>query len=443
MTDELDIPLGQRPPKPRRPLPVRFSCYAIAAALVAAVAGFAGWTILAEDPLGGEPFAIAAIDKPASPVKTGGAGEAADKATAPAMQNPSAVQTVTVIDGMSGKRQQFTVGASGEVREAAETGKVVVTPMDKVSAVSNALQALAPPAKPVVEAPAQSAAANKPEVDQPASSAPAVTAPVDPRLVETSRHGAIPKIGPGNLRPSEVYASPLAQAAAAQSGAKIAIVIGRMGISARGTGDALTQLPAAISVAFAPYGANLDVLAARARAGGREVLLQVPMEPFEYPDNDPGPKTLLTSLSPDQNIDRLHWFMSRFSGYVGIANYMGMRFAANEPAVSTVMRELAHRGLLYFDDGRAARSLVAQVAAFNNVPFARADIVIDAGHGAAEIDAALARLEAMARERGSAVGTAIALPTSIEHIARWAAGANARGITLVPISVIANRPRSS
>ncbi len=26
------------------------------------------------------------------------------------------------------------------------------------------------------------------------------------------------------------------------------------------------------------------------------MLLQVPMEPFDYPDNDPGPQTLLTSL---------------------------------------------------------------------------------------------------------------------------------------------------
>ena len=52
------------------------------------------------------------------------------------------------------------------------------------------------------------------------------------------------------------------------------------------------------------------------------------MEPFDYPDNDPGPQTLLTSLTPDQNIDRLHWLMSRFQGYVGIVSYMGARFTA-------------------------------------------------------------------------------------------------------------------
>ena len=34
-------------------------------------------------------------------------------------------------------------------------------------------------------------------------------------------------------------------------------------------------------------------MVARAREAGHEVLLEVPMEPFDYPDNDPGPQTLL------------------------------------------------------------------------------------------------------------------------------------------------------
>ena len=65
------------------------------------------------------------------------------------------------------------------------------------------------------------------------------------------------------------------------------------------------------------------------------------MEPFDYPDNDPGPQTLLTSLSAEQNLDRLHWLMSRFQGYVGIANFMGARFTATEQALAPVLKEAA------------------------------------------------------------------------------------------------------
>jgi uncharacterized protein len=80
------------------------------------------------------------------------------------------------------------------------------------------------------------------------------------------------------------------------------------------------------------------------------------MEPFDYPDNDPGPRTLLTSVGPAQNLDRLHWFMSRCQGYVRIANYMGARFTANEPAIAPVLSDIAKRGLIYFDDGSPAAS---------------------------------------------------------------------------------------
>src|SRR5674536_328417 len=97
-----------------------------------------------------------------------------------------------------------------------------------------------------------------------------------------------------------------------------------------------------------------------------DVYKRQPMEPFDYPDNDPGPQTLLTSLTPDQNIDRLHWQMSRFQGYVGIVSYMGARFTASEQSLAPVLRETAKRGLIYVDDGASPRSVASQFAGSHN-----------------------------------------------------------------------------
>jgi polysaccharide deacetylase 2 family uncharacterized protein YibQ len=202
-------------------------------------------------------------------------------------------------------------------------------------------------------------------------------------------------------------------------------------------------LPGQITLAFAPYGNELDQIAARARDAGHELLLQVPMEPFDYPDNDPGPQTLLTSLDPAQNLDRLHWLMSRFRGYVGLANFMGARFTASEQSLSPVLRETAKRGLIFMDDASSGRSLAGQIAGANNLPFAKADLTIDAVPTTADIDRALAKLEAVARERGLALGFAHALPVSIERIARWAKAAEGRGFVLAPISAVASKPKSS
>ena len=69
--------------------------------------------------------------------------------------------------------------------------------------------------------------------------------------------------------------------------------------------------------------------------------------------------------------------------------------------------------------------------------------MLDAVPTPAEIDRALARLEALAREHGVAVGIATALPASIERIAQWAKAAEGRGIVLVPITAVAIKPKSS
>ena len=245
-------------------------------------------------------------------------------------------------------------------------------------------------------------------------------APAEQRLLESSRHGAIPRIAPDGARPAEAYARPAAASTNRKGGPRIAIVLTGLGVSANLTRQAIEQLPGPVTLAFQPYGADVERSVASARAQGHEVLLQTPMEPFDYPDNDPGPQTLLTSIAPDQNMDRLYWLMSRFQGYVGIVNYMGARFTSTEQALAPILREAAKRGLIYVDDGLSPRSLAPQIAGANNLPFAKAEIILDAVPSASHIDGALARLEAVARERGSVVGIASAAPASIERIALWA-----------------------
>ena len=149
-------------------------------------------------------------------------------------------------------------------------------------------------------------------------------APVDQQLLENSRHGAIPKIAPDGGRPSASTRSrahcrrPRPTRRASPSS------IGGLGISASGTADAIGEIAGAGDLCLrALWRRSRASWRQRARGGKHEVLLQVPMEPFDYPDNDPGPQTLLTTLSADQNIDRLHWLMSRFQGYVGIAELHG------------------------------------------------------------------------------------------------------------------------
>ena len=397
--DDLSAPLGQQTARRKRRFRLPFTgIQALAVLLGLFLAVFAGFAIFGDNPLGGEPVARIALRPPATPADPGEkAALAPASAAEPAAKSaawqaaPADQKTVTIIDGSSGKRQDVVIG-SGDAADTAGS--------DKVTAMAG----------------------------------------VDPRLLEKSRYGMIPVVSDG-LKPFTVYAAEADRDRAAKMPV-VSIVIAGLGVGAAKTTDAIMKLPSAVTLAFTPYGSDPAKLAERARAQRHEILLQIPMEPFDYPDNDPGPQTLLTTLSADANLDRLHWHLSRFQGYVGIANFMGARFVVTDPVMQPIIREAAKRGLGYLDDGSAPRSTAPALATAQAMPFAKADFAIDAVPTAGEIDRALAKLENLARDRGTAIGVASALPVSIERIGVWIKALESRGIMLVPLTTAMLKSKS-
>ena len=76
------------------------------------------------------------------------------------------------------------------------------------------------------------------------------------------------------------------------------------------------------------------------------------------------------------------------------------------------------------------------------MPFAKGDVAIDAVPTSADIDRALAKLETVAKERGFAVGTASALPISIDRLSAWIKTLDARGVMLVPLTTVMLKSKS-
>jgi uncharacterized protein len=397
--DDLSTPLGQKLARKRRfRLPFTVT-QVIVVVLGLVLATFFGFAIFNDSPLGGEPVARVAL-RPAATQPAEKSAEAPDTAATGAKSAMEAKQpaaagqkTVTIIDGSSGARHDVVVSA--ETSEKAET-----------------------------------------------DAAPAMMGSINQRLLEKSRYGMIPVAADG-LRPFTAYAAGSdAERAKAAKTPTVAIVIGGLGVGAAKTTDAIMKLPGAVTLAFTPYGSDPGKLVERARAQRHEVLLQIPMEPFDYPDNDPGPQTLLTSLAADQNLDRLFWHLSRFQGYVGLANFMGARFVATDAVMQAFIREAGKRGLGYLDDGSAPRSVAGPLAEGQSVPFAKADLAIDAVPTSVEIDRALAKLESLAREHGSAVGMASALPISIERLGIWAKALESHGVMLAPLTTVMLKSKS-
>jgi polysaccharide deacetylase 2 family uncharacterized protein YibQ len=257
----------------------------------------------------------------------------------------------------------------------------------------------------------------------------------DPALTENTALGPLPRVADDGRKPMTAYAGP-----AAGGKLRIAIVVTGLGLSAKATQAALAGLPPAVTVGLLPYASDAPRWLSAARAKGHEVVLQVPMEPFDFPDSDPGPHTLRTGVT-SANAERLNWAMTRFTGYAGVANLLGDRFLSDSEALAPVLTNLSRRGLYFYDTGSTLRSVVPTVAGALGAPFAQGASNLDTIQTALEIDRRLTELEDRARANGSAVGTAFVYPVSVERIAVWAKGLQSRGFVLVPVSAIVNQPK--
>jgi polysaccharide deacetylase 2 family uncharacterized protein YibQ len=240
--------------------------------------------------------------------------------------------------------------------------------------------------------------------------------------------GPLPIIAQDGRTPAQVYARPFNS----NGRPKIGMVVGGLGLNARATRQAIETLRPEVTLSFVVYAEGLQGWIDMARAHGHEVLLETPLEPLDYPDNDPGPYTLMADAPPPETVKKLEWILSRATGYFGLTNYLGSRFLAEDRAYEALASSLRARGLAFIDDGSAVRR-------GGDLPRATAERVIDDQLSAGAIDQQLLALEAGALQRGQALGSGFAYPITLETVARWANEVEQRGYQLAPASALMTR----
>ncbi len=417
-----------RQPLKRRSLPARLlstrpsALRATSLAFITVLGGLAGWLVVSHEPYGGEPVVHMRIDT-SDPIVTSSVNKPANgtQQGAPAGDETMSQDTgadTPVIDlselGSRGeetdldrRRRQLATSNSGSGDVESPPGALSVDDLAR----SRDQQALIP------------SRANLALVPAPVA-----------KITGKGPHGPLPRRARDGSRPSTVYARPVSSQQMASDMPKVALLIGGMGLNESLTRTAINRLPPEVSLGFAPYGENLQRQANEARSRGHELYVHLPMEPFGYPSIDPGPRTLLTSVPAQKNLDSLHWHLSRFAGYAGVTNYLGAQFASNNDAISPVLKELGKRGLIYVDDGSKGLSRATQLAGILGLDARSAVVDLDGDGSPASVLAALQKLEALARHSGVAIATGSGLPATIEAVDEWAQGLAGRNILLVPVS---------
>lgn len=270
------------------------------------------------------------------------------------------------------------------------------------------------------------AAITKPEA------APTAMVGMNSAIVEHSEVGNLPVIAKDGTKAWRYYSKPFERKS---SQPMIAIIVSGLGNNKTATTSAL-NLPEQITVSFSPYTKDPASWAASVKATGHEMLIDLPMEPANYPASDPGPYGLIINKGVAENLKRLEWQMSRFNTSMGFLTPQNEVFTGNNESFKFLLQSLGNRGLMVVIGREPARKETKDIVDTSATPIAVADVLIDEELSANGIQTRLATLEQQAKKNGYAIGIAQPYPLTLDQLNQWIVTLKEKGIILVPVSAI-------
>jgi len=253
---------------------------------------------------------------------------------------------------------------------------------------------------------------------------------------EPSR-GAGASISPAPARPP---AGTRPQRSGPPGPGRIAVLVDDLGARAD-VFDEILALGRPLTVGVLPDLPLSRRLAREAARAGLEVVVQLPLEPYRFPELDPGPGTLLISMTPEDLGRRTRRLLGAIPEAAGVSTGMGSRFTEDRLRMRAVLDAVARDGRYFVDGLTSAWSVGFDEARSLGVPAARRQVLLDPDEDESTVRARLDWVERWATHRGSVVaiahGRRLTVRLLAEAVPRW----EAHGLRLVPVSTLVT-PRS-
>jgi hypothetical protein len=214
----------------------------------------------------------------------------------------------------------------------------------------------------------------------------------------------------------------------------VAIIIDDLGYDKK-IAIKFSKLNAVLTFSILPHSPFQKTIAHLSKEKGFDIMLHLPMEPVEYPDVNPGPGTLLTSMTPDQLTRQLENDLDAVPFIKGVNNHMGSKMTAASSQMYQVFSILKKRGLYFVDSRTTAETLCKPSARLFQIPFAQRDVFLDHVATVEFIRKQLNELVRIAQRNGYAVG--IGHPHSLTYqVLREMLPELQKKVRLVPASEI-------
>ena len=234
-------------------------------------------------------------------------------------------------------------------------------------------------------------------------------------LMEKNGHPVLYEVFEETVPPPRTGANPRSIPESGDGLYEIALIIDDIGYDQKMAMD-LYALEPNISFSILPWSPHGRAIAETLRGKGALIMLHLPMEPVQYPDVNPGPGALLTSMSPDVLITQLEKNIDDVPGASGVNNHMGSRLTTEAGQMYQIFTILKKRNLFFIDSMTAPKSQCRAAARLLQIRFSERDVFLDNIQEQAYITGQFAQLKKIAQKHGSAIGIGHPYPATLETL---------------------------
>lgn len=184
---------------------------------------------------------------------------------------------------------------------------------------------------------------------------------------------------------------------------RICIIIDDIGFDKKNAYE-LSNMGINITLSVLPFTPFAKEIIKKASNSDTEFMVHIPMEPVEYPEIDPGPGALLSTMNPDEIIRNLKRDLDYLPFIKGVNNHMGSKLTANSDIMNQVFTIIKKRDLFFVDSLTNPESKCMGAARMFKVDFAKRDVFLDNIQNVEYIEGQIQKLKKIAVHRGYAVG---------------------------------------
>lgn len=158
---------------------------------------------------------------------------------------------------------------------------------------------------------------------------------------------------------------------------QIAVIVDDFGYYEGDLLDDFLSLPAPITLSILPDLPYSRKVMEKAVENGYETFIHIPMEPINYPRNDPGSNAIFVHLSEREIVKRMQGYIRQLPDCIGANNHMGSLATADKDVMRYVLQVLKNNNLFFIDSYTTSSSVAYSTAQEMMIPSFKRDIFLD------------------------------------------------------------------